>query len=380
MEPLTGFILNELKNLVVVVNPQGKIKYVNKYTHDLLGISTSTTNLFEYRHSIEKAKTITTEIVEEYQINKTKSASGFEKPLLTYSGHTLWIMWNVTQDQDGNMIGIGYDITEKKTAELQLKEKALMLEERQNDVISSIQYAQRIQEALLPDLEKLKKYFSGVMGLYKPRDFVSGDFYWITKKENYLFIAVGDCTGHGVPGAMMSVMGNSLLNNVIKKHGVLTCDEILRELDRELHLCLNHKSYGTRDGMDLSLLRIDVNTMYAQYCGAMRGALLLRNQEIHEIKASKYPLGFYDDVPKYFENINWQMQKGDKFYMFTDGYCHQFGGDNNKKFNKKNFKELLLSLNDMPMSDQEHYLDYVFQNWKQKNPQTDDVTVVGISI
>lgn len=379
MEPLSGFILNELNNLVVVIAPTGKIKYANKYTFNLLGISASAVSLFEYRESIICAKNLSFEIANDYNSSSNKEIR-FEKPLIGSKGNVLWIDWKICIDAKGNLVGIGYDITDKKKTELQMKAKTMLLEEKQNDVISSIQYAQRIQESLLPDVNKLTKYFNDITLYYKPRDYVSGDFYWITKKENFLFIAVADCTGHGVPGAMMAVMGHSLLNTVIKKHGVLSCDEIMHELDSELHLCLNHKGYGARDGMDLALLRIDLNNNYAQYCGAMRNIILVRGNNIEEITGSKYPLGFYDDLPKYFASTNFQMEKGNRVYLYSDGYSDQFGGDRNKKFNKRAFKELILSMCDMSMEEQNHYLDYVHDNWKQKNPQTDDITVLGIEL
>lgn len=380
MELLTGFILNELQNLVVVASPQGKLKYVNKYTFDVLGMNHAQSNLFEYREQITIARNITTEIVDEYHQRSTPVVNRFEKPLLTNNGNTRWILWNVKRSDEGNYVGIGYDITEKKLAELELERKTKLLEEQQNDVVSSFQYAQRIQEAVLPDVKKLEKYFSGAFVLYKPRDIVSGDFYWITKKENYLFIAVADCTGHGVPGAMMAVMGNSFLNNAVKKHGVLDCDRILHEVDEEIQHNLNQSNNGARDGMDLALIRIDTLTNELQYSGAMRGIFVQQNGEWKELKASKYPLGFFDHVEKEFFTVNLSLKKGDKIIMTTDGYCDQFGGDRDKKFNRKNFRELLGSLESMNASETEHYFDYVFQNWKQDQPQTDDVTVLGIEI
>ncbi len=382
MEQLTAFILNELQNLVVVASPSGKLTYVNKYTFDLLGLNSPQGNLFAYRNNLVNAKQITGEISQALNVS---DQNRYEKPLLTGAGSMRWISWNVSRDEAGNLIGIGYDITEKKKAEIDLREKTLQLVEKQNEVISSIQYAQRIQEALLPEVKRLEKYFSGAMVYYKPRDYVSGDFYWLAKSGNFIFIAVADCTGHGVPGAMMAVMGNSFLNNAVKKHGVTNCHDILMEVDRELHMSLNHKGYGARDGMDLSLLRIDTETLQAQYCGAMRNALLFSKGSLTELKGSKYPLGFYDNVEKEFTNTDFVLEKGDRIYLFTDGYVDQFGGvqnenDREKKFRKNNFIELLQSLTDMPMGEQENYLDYVFENWKQHLPQTDDVTVLGVEI
>jgi serine phosphatase RsbU (regulator of sigma subunit) len=381
MELLANFILNELENLVVVASPQGNLKYINKYTFELLGLDPATNNLFELRQQISTAKKITHEIMVEYATVKSSPVKNhFEKKLFSSRGKSYWILWNVSQAADGDFVGIGYDITSKKEAELKLEQKSRLLEEQQQDVISSIKYAQRIQESVLPDIAKLEKYFTGTFVLYKPRDYVSGDFYWIAKQQNYIFIAVADCTGHGVPGAMMAVMGNSFLNNIVKKHSVTNCSNILHELDQEIQVNLNQKSNGARDGMDIALLRIDMNTLALQFSAAMRGAFVLRNGEVNELKPSKYPLGFFDDVEKVFENTNLQLQKGDKLFLTTDGYIDQFGGDRNKKFNKKRFVDLLLSMEGMTCSDQQHYMDYVFLNWKQQGEQTDDVTVLGIEI
>jgi serine phosphatase RsbU (regulator of sigma subunit) len=381
MELLTNFILNELQNLVVVASPSGQLKYVNNYTFDLLGLNYPEKNLFGYRKQLNNAKHITNEILVEYDpVKHTKTKNRFEKKIVAANGQTHWIMWNVSRSNEGNFVGIGYDITDKKLAEIKLQEKSYLLEQQQKDVISSIQYAQRIQESVLPDVNKLKKYFSGSFVLYKPRDYVSGDFYWIAKQENYIFIAVADCTGHGVPGAMMAVMGNSFLNNAVKKHGVVDCNKILYELDNEIQLNLNQKKNGARDGMDISIIRLNIATHELQFSGAMRGIFIFHNNELHEIKAAKYPLGFFDDIQKEFTNTNLRLTKGDKIYLTTDGYADQFGGENDKKFNKKQFRELLYALSEMPIEEQEHYVDYVIQNWKQQTEQTDDITLFGLEI
>lgn len=377
MELLNQFILNELQNLVVVASPSGQLKFVNKYTYDLLGLEYSRANLFENRYYLQNARSVTSQIIHELSLSLKQNQ--VERAFKTVNGQTRWIMWNVSQSADGNYVGIGYDITEKKLAELELKRQALLLEEQQREVVSSIQYAQTIQEALLPELGRLEKYVKGVFVLYKPRDLVSGDFYWMARTGRYFFVAVADCTGHGVPGAMMAVMGHSFLNNAVKKHGIEDCSRILQEVDNDIQVVLNQKNNGARDGMDISLVRIDVNTQQMQFSGAMRSAFILRNRELIELRAAKYPLGFFDDVQKKFTDEEVQLQENDRLFLFTDGYVDQFGGELEKKFNRKRFRELLLTLGEMDASEQQQYLDYVFQNWKQNTPQTDDVTVLGLT-
>jgi serine phosphatase RsbU (regulator of sigma subunit) len=381
MELLTNFILNELQNLVVVASPHGQLKYVNNYTFELLGLNYPDKNLFGYRKQINNAKHITHEILVEYDSCKRKQTkNSFEKKLIGANGQTHWIMWNVSLSTEGNFVGIGYDITDKKLAEISLQQKSYLLEQQQKDVISSIQYAQRIQESILPDVSKLKKYFAGAFVLYKPRDYVSGDFYWTTRQGDNIFIAVADCTGHGVPGAMMAIMGNAFLNNTVRKHSFIDCDTILYELDREIQVNLNQKKNGARDGMDISIIRLNIVTKELQFSGAMRGIFVFHKNELHEIRAAKYPLGFFDDIEKQFFNTEITLNKGDRIYLTTDGYADQFGGENDKKFNKKQFRELLYALKEMPMDEQQHYVDYVLQNWQQQTEQTDDVTVFGLEI
>lgn len=377
MKLLNHYILNELQNLVVVASPTGQLKYVNKYTYDLLGLGYNRSNLFEHRYYLQNARSITNQIIVEVERPEKNQV---ERAFKTVNGQTRWIMWNVSRSADGNYVGIGYDITEKKLAELELQRQALLLQQQQKEVVSSIQYAQNIQEAILPDVKRLETYFKGVFVFYKPRDFVSGDFYWTARREKYLFIAVADCTGHGVPGAMMAVMGNSFLNNAVKKHGINDCDRILQEVDHEIQVVLNQKNKMARDGMDISLIRVNLETRELQFSGAMRSAFVLRNGELIELKAAKYPLGFFDDVQKTFFNHEMPLLENDRIFLFTDGYVDQFGGENEKKFNRKRFRELLLSLGEMEAGEQQQYLEYVFQNWKQNTGQTDDVTVMGITI
>lgn len=381
MELLNQYILNELQNLVVVASPNGQLRFVNKHTYDLLGMQYTRSNLFENRHYLQNARSVTSQIIHELDTVKAMQGKNqVERAFETVDGQTRWIMWNVSRSADGNYVGIGYDITDQKMAEMELKRQALLLRQQQQEVVSSIRYAQTIQEALLPDIGKLHKYFEGAFVLYKPRDIVSGDFYWISRVEQYVYIAVADCTGHGVPGAMMAVMGNSFLNNAVKKHGITECDQILYEMDQEIQVVLNQRNKGARDGMDISLIRIDLYRRELQFSGAMRSAFLMRSGELIELKAAKYPLGFFDDVPKTFVNHEMDLLKNDRIFLFTDGYVDQFGGENNKKFNRRRFCELLLSLGEMDAAEQQHYLDYVFQNWKQDTEQTDDVTILGITI
>jgi serine phosphatase RsbU (regulator of sigma subunit) len=278
------------------------------------------------------------------------------------------------------LVGIGHDITDRKKAEQKLIEKHKELEQHNKDMVDSIQYASRIQEAILPDIEKIKNAFSDAFVLYQPKDVVSGDYYFFYQRGSKSFVAAVDCTGHGVPGALMSIIANGILKEVIVKKGITEPSEILYALDEELFAALNKKGEITNDGMDVALAVFDSEKNSVSYSGAFRPMLLLRDHELIEFEANRYPIGFYGDVEKIFVSKEIELKKEDTFYFFTDGYCDQFGGELKKKFNRKRFKELLLSLQGMEMEEQQSFLQYALLNWRQDEPQMDDVCIIGVRI
>ena len=303
-----------------------------------------------------------------------------ERLLRTANGSERWILWNTSKGPLNTLVGIGHDITDRKKAELKLLEKNSELVQHNKDMLDSIQYASRIQEAILPDVEKIKNAFKDAFVLYQPKDVVSGDYYFFYQRGNKAFVAAVDCTGHGVPGALMSFIANGALKEVIIKKGVEEPSEILYALDEELFLALNKSKDGvvSLDGMDVAIGVFDFVEQTFSYAGAFRPVLVVRDNELIEMEASRYPIGFYADVQKVFTTKTIDIKQNDAFYFFTDGYCDQFGGERKKKFNRKQFKELLLSAQDMEMSEQEAYLQYVLLNWRQEEPQVDDILVMGI--
>lgn len=215
--------------------------------------------------------------------------------------------------------------------------------------------------------------------LYKPKDLVSGDYYYFHEDEANKYAIAVDCTGHGVPGAMMSMVANSIIKEVLLNKKVKTPAQILYALDKELFKSINSYGYEiSNDGMDAAVININKKTNRLHFAGAFRPLIIVRKGNVIELNANRYPLGFYSDVEKIFEEQVVLLEPNDTLYMFSDGYSDQFGGENNKKFNKKNFKELLKTIAEMEIQEQEGYLDYSFNNWKQNNLQTDDVLVVGI--
>lgn len=363
---LTAFDL--LSNPVIVASESGKPLFVNRSLRKLLP-EHSSGSLLTYKPELHEIRTLGSRLPVQEKID------------IQYPLESNWYIWTVSKAESGEIIAVGTDVTEKKRLELVQQDLRLQQKAERKEFISSLKYAQNIQAAILPDVARIRKYFQGAFVFYEPRDIVSGDFYWFYRKGDYVFIAVADCTGHGVPGAMMSMMGYSFLDNVVRRQEeVLQCSEILHEVDHEIQVVLNQHNNGARDGMDISLMRIHLKTLELQFAGAMKAGYVVRNGVLRELSASKYPLGFFDHVEKKFENTHMQLETGDNIYLFTDGITDQFGGESDKKFNKKRFKELMAFLSELPSEEQSSYLEYVFRNWKQRTQQTDDVTVLGIIV
>ena len=377
-------ILDKLNTLIVVLNKSGSIEYVSKSAQQLLGYNSQDllgNAWWEItRFSKPEGEEVKNKILSSF-IHQNITTQTFENKLKTSAGGTKWVCWNVSYLNEEQLVGIGYDITDNKLNEKRLIESNKLLLDKNKDVTDSIYYAQRIQQSILQTPELLKKYFSESFLLYKPKDIVSGDYYWFYEDDIYKYIAVVDCTGHGVPGAMMSMVANSMFKEVFINRKISNPSEILKALDEELEKTINKNQDATfNDGMDVSLIRIDKSTSELVFAGAFRSVLIVSKNEITELKGSRYPIGFYSGIEKKFDSVVYKLKKGDSIYLFTDGFIDQFGGEKNKKLNKLNFRELLNTINDMKMDEQEAFLEYSFNNWKQDLDQTDDVLVVGIRI
>ncbi|MCL2073441.1 MAG: YfiR/HmsC family protein [Marinilabiliaceae bacterium] len=250
------------------------------------------------------------------------------------------------------------------------------------EMIDSIIYAHRIQKALLPTSRLLSGYVEMFI-YYLPRDIVSGDFYWMSKKEDKLIIVAADCTGHGVPGAFMSILGVAFLNEIVNRESELFANEILNKLRKNVVRSLNpsgHDEY-TKDGMDVALCVIDYPTMTLQYAGAYNPLILIRNNELIEIKADKMPVAYSDiHENKTFTNNFLQLMPNDCIYLFSDGYADQFGGfeDTTKKYSSKRLRKTLLDISQHHIDEQEKVIGKLYDQWKGKNEQTDDVLLIGM--
>lgn len=262
-----------------------------------------------------------------------------------------------------------------------LMEQKNLMEKRNQDVTSSINYARRIQDAVLPDLRSLKRSIPNCFVLYTPRDIVSGDFYWFTQKGTEIILAAADCTGHGVPGAFMSILGDSYLNQIVNLQGVTKADSILSRLHGQIRRALRQSSTENKDGMDISICVINLEHNHVTFAGAKRPLLYIQNDTIFEVKGDKYSVGgFQTKAENSYTSHQIDFNIPTAFYIFSDGYVDQFGGIQNRKFMIKNFKNLLLEIHKEPMIKQRQILDQKFEDWKGNNKQIDDVIVVGFQV
>lgn len=256
------------------------------------------------------------------------------------------------------------------------------IELKHREIVDSVTYAQRIQEAILPDKNEIKRLPIENFILFQPRDIVSGDFYWFSVKENQIIIACVDCTGHGVPGAFMSMIGNTLLNQIVNEKDIHIPAQILTLLNQEITRALKQDAMGSdsRDGMDISICKINFNEKELEYAGANRPLYFIRNRELQETKANKISIGGHmHEEEKIFTNHHFQLQPGDTFYLSTDGFADQFSPAD-KKLMTKRFKEILLNIQELSMAEQENHLRHFLNQWKQNTEQTDDILVMGIRL
>ncbi len=256
-----------------------------------------------------------------------------------------------------------------------------LLEEKNKDITDSIQYAKRIQNALMASDSLLKKNLPEYFVLYKPKDIVSGDFYWAEKTENKFLLAVCDCTGHGVPGAFMSLLGVSFLNEITKEKNITQPDLIFSSLRENIIHAINPEGNEEgKDGMDAVLCSFDFEKMEMNFACSNNPLWIFRNNQCLEIKPDKFPIGKYEGEIKPFTLHSEKLQKGDLIYLFTDGYADQFGGAKGKKFKYKNIQQILSLHANKTMSEQKKVLDKTIETWKGNLEQVDDILIIGIKI
>lgn len=295
------------------------------------------------------------------------------------------------------------EIIEERTAEVVRQKEEIevqkeLVDEKNRDILDSIKYAERIQTAILPPQKLVEETFSDSFVLFKPKDIVSGDFYWMEVKDNAIYFAAVDCTGHGVPGAMVSVVGHNGLNRCVKEFGLTEPAKILDKLTQLVEETFEKSEDRMRDGMDISLCKVDLDSRTIEYAGANNPLWIIsKNNELNtgkervspvlnydgnnlfEIKPDKQPIGRYEDRKPY-TNHTVRLAESDRIYLFSDGYADQFGGPKGKKFKYKPFKHLLLSTFNSAMKEQMRKIDTEFETWKRDYEQVDDVCIFGVQL
>jgi len=286
---------------------------------------------------------------------------------------------------------------EKESKNLELNEANVHIQSQNKGIMQSINYAQRIQEAMLPKQLIMKSLIPESFIYFKPRDIVSGDFYWFDEMNKLkngvknprlekeddtfrkIFIAAVDCTGHGVPGAFMSMLGFNLLNDIVRR-GTTEADKILNGLHEGIRKSLNQGSTQNRDGMDMALCVIDPINKIMEYSGAQNPLIYIQEGKVYRVRGNKFPVGGFQFEDHSFSNNIINIDKPTTCYIFSDGFSDQFGGPEGRKFMAKNFRDLLFEIHQMPMEEQEKILDLVIHEWMGNREQTDDILVIGFKL
>ncbi len=374
-----SIVASRSENTIVICNPEAEMIWANDSF-----IRTFGSSLEEFKkergntiHDISSNPDIK-KVIEECISKKTGIV--YESKNMTRNNGERWFQTALSPvfDEDGklrNIVFIDSDITELKTIEARLKQK-------NKEVIDSIHYARRIQQALLTSDYYIKKYISDYFILFQPKDIVSGDFYWMLNKDDFMYVVTADCTGHGVPGAFMSMMGINLLNDIIIARNISNPALALDIMREEIINILNPEGAEeeAKDGMDMVLCKFDFKNNKLDFAAANNALYLLRNGVLSEFKGDKMPVGKGSDNTAAFTRQTIELQHGDTIYTFTDGYPDQFGGPKGKKFKYRQLEELLLANANKPMSAQKRDLKRTIEDWKGKLEQVDDVLVIGIKI
>lgn len=268
----------------------------------------------------------------------------------------------------------------ERTAEV-LHQKEI-IEQKNKEITDSINYSKQIQRAILPFKSEMTRLLPDSFCYYLPKDVVSGDFYWISQRDGKVLVAAADCTGHGVPGAFMSMLGSSKLDHAVLERGLTKPSEILKMLNVGVKSTLKQNEHGSlsRDGMDIALCAIDMQQLTLQFSGANRPLYHIRNGMLCEVPPTKSAIGGLTPETQKFMHEEISLRKGDVIYLFTDGYADQFGGKDGKKFMTKQFKDMLLDISQKPMSEQEMILEQTLEKWKEDREQVDDILVIGIRV
>lgn len=383
------FVIDIVNGKIYTANP--KLSELLGYPHEkLLGLT-----VFDLhpKEMLSRSSEVIADVWEKKGLIYT------DVPLVTASGEVLPVECSakvIPYDGRPSILIYARDIRERLKMEKDIRDKNRIIEEKNKDITDSINYAKRIQQAILSDRTAIKNHLPESFIYFRPKDIVSGDFYWFTHRDGTTFIAAADCTGHGVPGAIMSMIANSFLNEVVNEKNILRPDLILNELREKVIKALRQtgESMENKDGLDISLCAITGNKL--QFAGANNPAWIIRSVDrtsafdserpisngqykLVELPSCKQPIGTHP-YPRPFELKSMDLEKGDTVYLFSDGFADQFGGPKGKKFMYRNFAELLLSIQEKKMEDHKNVLDGAIISWKGPLEQVDDILVLGFRV
>jgi PAS domain S-box-containing protein len=384
-----SIVASETSNGVIITDNSGNYSWINKGYTRLFGYEIEEvtgenpkniivpSNADAINKLLERAISVGEPVSYEFEANRK-------------DGDKIWVQTTVTpilnkHGQVSKLIAIDSDISELKRAEYEILQQSKKLKWQNEQIMDSINYAKRIQDAILPSEDLIRNYFPESFIYFKPRDIVSGDFYWFSVHDNKLLIAIVDCTGHGVPGAFMSLIGNSLLNHIVNEKKIHHPAQILTELNNGVNLALSQKKPGDEereDGMDITVCCFDKNHRELQIACANHTAIIITDGEIQEFHGDEISIGeAYSKISDLqFTNHSFPFKENSMMYLFSDGYQDQIGGPKNKKFMVGNFIQFLTQNQAEAMNLQFDMLNKKFQEWKGENKQTDDVLVMGIRL
>ncbi len=270
--------------------------------------------------------------------------------------------------------------TKVRERTIEIRKQKEIIETKNKDITASISYAERIQKASLPSIEIIEEELNDYFILFKPKDIVSGDFYWFTKIDDLFIVAAIDCTGHGVPGAFMSLVGLNLLSAIVMENNITEPHMILEELHKRVQSALRQSATANQDGMDAAICVIDRKKKVVEFSGARNPLIYIQNGELFKVKGDRKSVGGNQSAAKYFTKQTISIEKPTSFYIFSDGYQDQFGGPNNRKFMVKNMYKMFLENNHLPMSKQKEVYDNTIQSWMSLTDQIDDILLIGFKV
>jgi PAS domain S-box-containing protein len=389
------------ENVIYIFNPQGKLLWFNESFSSQLGMT--------FNEYIDTKSEFDIRDLSNYEgINSALDKVVSEEVSVTYESKidredkSYWFQTTLTPVKKENqlkyIVAIDSDISRLKAYEEQIikqqqefqEQKDIAISKRkevelqQREITDSLNYAKRIQSAILPSSKSISRFFPESFVLFMPRDIVSGDFYWFHRIEDKYIYVVIDCTGHGVPGAFMSIIGTYLLNNIIIQNGETSPGEILKQLNRKLKISLKNTDSQdqTNDGMDVALVVVDKAKETLSFAGALRPLFLFQDNNFIEQKGDKIPItsAIAGNTMANFNEYTYPIKEGDSFYLFSDGIVDQFGGPKSKKFLTKRLKQVIFDSQMYKMEEQKRIIQKSIIDWKGKHPQVDDILMVGVKI